>query len=99
MTDDAGRVICIDVKSEDVRTEWIWGAFKMPGRIFHELRQFWLSRPEPDEYIGTLVNAWLAQGGEAVGIRAGSLYADVGTLEGYRLALELLGPGGAKAAQ
>jgi hypothetical protein len=71
----------------------------MPGHIFHELREFWLSRPEPDEYIGTLDNAWIAQGGEAVAVRAGELYADVGTLEGYRLALELLGPGGAQAAR
>ena len=34
----------------------------------------------------------MAEGGEAVGIRAGTLYADVGTLEGYRLAMELLAP-------
>ncbi|HVG46518.1 MAG TPA: nucleotidyltransferase family protein [Rubellimicrobium sp.] len=99
VTDTQGRVLAIDVKSEEVRTHWIWGAFKMPGHIFHELRDFWLSRPEPDEYIGTLVNAWIAQGGEAVAVRAGELYADVGTLEGYRLALELLGPGGARAAR
>lgn len=99
VTDPQGRVLSIDVKSEEVRSHWIWGAFKMPGHVFHELREFWLSRPEPDEYIGTLVNAWIAQGGEAVAVRAGELYADVGTLEGYRLALELLGPGGAQAAR
>ena len=99
VTDPQGRVLSIDGKSEEVRSHWIWGAFKMPGHVFHELREFWLSRPEPDEYIGTLVNAWIAQGGEAVAVRAGELYADVGTLEGYRLALELLGPGGAQAAR
>ena len=49
-----------------------------------------VARPEPDEYIGTLVNAWLAQGGEAVGVRAGTSYVDVGTLDGYRSAMEAL---------
>jgi dTDP-glucose pyrophosphorylase len=94
VTDEAGRVLAIDVKQPTVRTEWVWGAFKMPGRVFHELRAFWRARPEPDEYWGTLVNAWLAEGGEAVGLRAGTLYADVGTLEGYRMAMELLAPEG-----
>jgi dTDP-glucose pyrophosphorylase len=92
VTDEGGRVVAIDVKSPEVRTEWIWGAFKMPGAVFHDLHDFWRARPEPDEYWGTLVNAWLAQGGEAVGVRAGTLYADVGTLEGYRMAMELLAP-------
>ncbi|WP_210528765.1 sugar phosphate nucleotidyltransferase [Rubellimicrobium arenae] len=99
VTDADGRVLAIDVKSPEVRTNWIWGAFKMPGHIFHELREFWLSRRDPDEYIGTLVNAWIEQGGQALGVRAGTLYADVGTLEGYRMAMELLGPEPARAAR
>jgi dTDP-glucose pyrophosphorylase len=97
VTDEAGRVLAIDVKSPEARSDWIWGAFKMPGAVFHELHAFWRARPEPDEYWGTLVNAWLAQGGEAVGVRAGTLYADVGTLEGYRMAMELLAPSSAQA--
>lgn len=92
VTDDAGRVIEIQVKSPEARTRWIWGAFKMPGHVFHELHAFWQARPEPDEYVGTLVNAWLAQGGEAVGVRAGESYVDVGTLDGYRSAMQLLRP-------
>jgi hypothetical protein len=40
--------------------------------------------------MGTLVNAYLAQGGEAFGIRAGETYVDVGTIGGYRQALTLL---------
>ena len=40
--------------------------------------------------MGTLVNAYLAQGGEAWGIRAGQAYVDVGTLSGYREAMRLL---------
>jgi glucose-1-phosphate thymidylyltransferase len=91
VTDAAGSVRAIDVKSATVRSNWVWGAFRMPGRVFHELHAFWQARPDPDEYVGTLVNAWLAEGGEAVGVRAGTSYADVGTLEGYRMAMELLG--------
>lgn len=90
VTDGKGRVIEIQVKSAEARSNWIWGAFKMPGQVFYELRDFWVNRPEPDEYVGTLVNAWLAQGGEAVGVRAGSSYFDVGTLEGYRTAMQTL---------
>jgi dTDP-glucose pyrophosphorylase len=92
VTDAAGRVEEIQVKTPEARSNWIWGAFKMPGHVFHELHDFWRARPEPDEYVGTLVNAWLAQGGEAVGVRAGSSYVDVGTLDGYRSAMQLLRP-------
>ena len=92
VTDESGRVLEIQVKSEAARSHWIWGAFKMPGEVFHELHDFWLSRPEPDEYVGTLINAWLAKGGEAVGVRAGRSYVDVGTLDGYRSAMQLLRP-------
>ncbi len=90
--DEAGRVREIRVKSHGAPTRWIWGAFKMPGQVFHELRRFWQARPEPDEYVGTLVNAWLAEGGEAVGVPAGASYADVGTLEGYQQVMQSLGP-------
>jgi hypothetical protein len=87
-----GSVIEIQVKSANARTHWIWGAFKMPGAVFHELHGFWRARPQPDEYVGTLVNAWLAQGGSAIGVRAGTSYVDVGTLDGYRAAMQLLRP-------
>jgi tRNA (mo5U34)-methyltransferase len=40
--------------------------------------------------MGTLVNAYLAHGGEAVGVRGGEAYVDVGTLHGYREAIRLL---------
>ncbi|HET7410920.1 MAG TPA: sugar phosphate nucleotidyltransferase [Paracoccaceae bacterium] len=92
VTDADGRVEEIQVKSAQARSTWVWGAFRMPGAVFHELHRFWRARPEPDEFIGTLVNAWLAEGGEAVGVRAGELYADVGTLEGYQTVMQLLGP-------
>ena len=90
-TDRAGRVREIQVKSTEARTNWIWGAFKMPGATLHALHALWLERGRTDEYIGTLVNAWLAAGNPAWGVRAGSSYVDVGTIGGYRAAMHLLG--------
>jgi NDP-sugar pyrophosphorylase family protein len=85
-----GCVLEIQVKQQNAGSNWIWGAFKMPGAILHELYSFWVERDCRDEYIGTLINAWLARGGHAVGIRAGESYVDVGTLNGYREAMNLL---------
>jgi dTDP-glucose pyrophosphorylase len=80
----------IQVKQQNAASRWIWGAFKMPGEVFERLRQLWLARHEADEYFGTLVNAYLASGGSAVGVKAGEAYVDVGTLNGYRAAMTLL---------
>lgn len=90
-TDRQGRVRKIQVKSVHACSKWIWGAFKMPGITLHALHALWLRRERHDEYIGTLVNAWLAEGGAAWGMRAGDSYVDVGTLNGYREAMRLLG--------
>jgi glucose-1-phosphate thymidylyltransferase len=88
--DSEDRVVEIQVKRPDATSGWIWGAFKMPGRVLEELRTLWVEREGRDEYIGTLVNEYLARGGEAVGVRAGRSYVDVGTLHGYREAIGLL---------
>jgi dTDP-glucose pyrophosphorylase len=88
--DAEGAVEEIQVKSPQARSRWIWGAMRMPGRVYHGLRAAWLARERQDEYLGTLVNAWLAQGGMAAGVRAGGAYVDVGTLHGYREATILL---------
>jgi dTDP-glucose pyrophosphorylase len=85
-----GEVIEIQVKSPTPATHWIWGAFKMPARVFRELEDLWRLRQQRDEYVGTLVNAYLAAGGTAVGVKAGAAYVDVGTLNGYREAIALL---------
>jgi hypothetical protein len=87
---DGDRVREIQVKRPGAGSNWIWGAFKLPGHVLHELHSLWLERDRTDEYVGTLVNAWLAKGGEALGIRAGTAYVDVGTLNGYRAAIRLL---------
>ena len=61
ITDTENRVCEIRVKSVEVRTHWVWGAFKMPGAVFHQLHRLWLRRDRQDEFFGTLVNAWLAE--------------------------------------
>ena len=63
----------------------------MTGGILRELHRLWTARHQADEYVGTLVNAWLEQGGTARGVRAGQSYVDVGTVRGYREAVLLLG--------
>jgi hypothetical protein len=78
------------VKQKNAASKWIWGAFKLPGYLLNELHDLWQARDCVDEYIGTLVNAWLARGGHALAIRAGESYVDVGTLHGYREAIQLL---------
>jgi glucose-1-phosphate thymidylyltransferase len=85
-----GEVIEIRVKQPIDDGSWVWGAFKMPGAVLHELHQLWLRRDPPDEYFGTLVNAYIARGGHAQGLKAGESYVDVGTFNGYREANVLL---------
>jgi hypothetical protein len=62
----------------------------MNGAILGELYKLWCEREQQDEYVGTLVNAYLKTGGRARGIRTGSSYVDVGSLHGYREAILLL---------
>ena len=90
VSDEDGAVREIQVKQREPRSTWVWGAFKMPGRVFHELYALWREPGRGDEYIGTLVNAYLAIGGRATAVKAGQAYVDVGTLHGYREALKLL---------
>jgi glucose-1-phosphate thymidylyltransferase len=91
VADEDGRVRQIQVKQESPSTHWVWGAFKMPGAIFRSLHELWKQRK--DEYIGTLVNAWIAQGGEAWAVPGGTSYLDVGAMEGYYEAMRLLAGG------
>jgi hypothetical protein len=91
LLDDRDQVLEVRVQRRDPGTEWIWGAFKMPGRVFRDLHALWSARECRDEYVGTLVNAYLAAGGSALGRKAGESYMDVGTMHGYFDALLMLG--------
>jgi dTDP-glucose pyrophosphorylase len=83
-------VVEIQVKVPNPTSSWVWGAIGMPGHAFLALRDLWLARGSTDEYLGQLLNAWIAGGGRVAGVRAGELYVDVGTVHGYREALDLL---------
>jgi dTDP-glucose pyrophosphorylase len=90
LVDDHGRVLRIDVKQPNAVSRWIWGAFKMPARVFRELFELWSEPNRRDEYFGTLVNAYLERGGRANAVRAGEAYVDTGTVHGYREAVQML---------
>lgn len=90
VADENGTVLQIQVKQQHADSNWIWGAFKMPGHVLQQLHDLWIERERTDEYMGTLVNEFLARGGMAVAVRAGQAYVDVGTLNGYREAIRLL---------
>lgn len=90
---DGDRVTEIQVKQPAAASKWIWGAFKMSARGFRELQSLWTTRDRRDEYFGTLVNAYLAAGGQGLGVKAGESYVDVGTIGGYRTAMALLAEG------
>jgi dTDP-glucose pyrophosphorylase len=94
-----GQVLTVEVKQPAPRSRWIWGAFKMPGAVLADLFLLWCEREQHDEYLGTLLNAYIERGGEVRGVRAGRGYVDVGTLHGYRQALRLLGSAHDDAAE
>jgi dTDP-glucose pyrophosphorylase len=88
--DDDDYVREIQVKKTGADSHWIWGAFKMRGATLQALHDLWVERGRSDVYMGTLVNEWIARGGRARAVRAGTNYVDVGTLHGYREAITLL---------
>jgi dTDP-glucose pyrophosphorylase len=90
VTGPAGQVLEVQVKPVEPKTRWVWGAFKLDGGILRRLHELWLEREREDEYVGTLVNAYLAGGGTATAVAAGQAYVDTGTLHGYHEAMELL---------
>lgn len=88
--DSRGRVLSISVKDPHIKTPWIWGAMKVTHDAFLDIAMLWRARDRRDEYLGTLINAWIAQGGVAFGSRNGTSYSDVGTLHGWRGALHVM---------
>lgn len=90
VADEGGEVTEVRVKSTEVVTPWVWGAFKLRGRVMRELHALWCARTPRDPYFGTLVDAWLETGGRATAVRYGRAYVDTGTVGGYREAIQLL---------
>jgi glucose-1-phosphate thymidylyltransferase len=88
--DDLGYVQEVQVKSKSARSNWIWGAVTATGEAFHRLKLLWESRHRSDEYLGDLLNAFIAAGNVVRGKSCGEIYMDVGTLAGYRNAQDYL---------
>jgi glucose-1-phosphate thymidylyltransferase len=84
------QVLQVEVKKASPSSNWVWGALKMPAHVLEQLHELWCDRGKTDEYIGTLINAWLARGGKAFGFPVGSRYFDVGTMNGYLEAMRIL---------
>jgi glucose-1-phosphate thymidylyltransferase len=91
VTDESGRVSQVLVKQQGTAHRWVWGGMRMSGKVLRDLFVLWSQRDRSDEYLGTLVNEYIAGGGAVFGAKVGSAYVDVGTLHGYREALRLLG--------
>lgn len=85
-----GYVEEVQVKVPHPDSNWVWGAFRLPGRIMAELYELWCERDRRDEYFGSLVNAYIGRGGVVSGVKRGEVYVDVGTLHGYHEALRVL---------
>jgi dTDP-glucose pyrophosphorylase len=88
--DQQGYVTSVEVKKPEPKSHWVWGAVTTTGNAFHELKLLWEARHRSDEYLGDLLNAYIAAGSIVRGVSAGELYMDVGTLEGYRNAQDYL---------
>jgi len=52
--DGGNRVTEIEVKRPKPRTQFVWGAFRLPGRTLKELHALWVTRAPRDPYLGTL---------------------------------------------
>jgi dTDP-glucose pyrophosphorylase len=90
VSDPQGYVEKVEVKQRDARSQWVWGAVTATGDAFHALKLLWESRHREDEYLGHLLNAYIAAGNAVRASCSGELYMDVGTLDGYHRALQYL---------
>lgn len=88
--DEHGYVERVEVKQPRPESNWIWGAVTARGSAFRALRRLWEARHREDEYLGHLLNAYIAAGNPVRATFAGEHYMDVGTLEGYHAAQDYL---------
>src|SRR3954453_9736288 len=88
--DEFGFVRRVDVKKKNAESHWIWGAVTATGTAFHALKLLWEARHREDEYLGDLLNAYIAAGNAVRGTYSGETYMDVGTVGGYHAAQDFL---------
>ena len=90
ISDEHGYVKGVEVKQSSPHSHWVWGAVTSTGEAFHNLKLLWESRHRQDEYLGHLLNAYIAAGNVVRATSIGEIYMDVGTLDGYHQALNFL---------
>jgi dTDP-glucose pyrophosphorylase len=88
--DEQGFVERVQVKQPQPASHWIWGAVTVSGKAFKALKHLWNARHREDEYLGHLVNAYIAAGNQVRATYSGEHYMDVGTIEGYHSAQDFL---------
>lgn len=88
--DQQNFVTQVEVKVANPHSHWIWGAITASGQALHDLKLLWDSRHRQDEYLGTLLNAYIASGSAIRAHHVGETYIDVGTMEGYQRAQDFL---------
>lgn len=88
--DQQNFVTKVEVKVPTPHSNWIWGAITTSGEAFHSLKLLWEARHREDEYLGTLLNAYIDAGNTVRGHHVGETYIDVGTMEGFHRAQDFL---------
>jgi glucose-1-phosphate thymidylyltransferase len=88
--DEQGFVERVEVKQAQPGSHWIWGAVTASGKAFRALKHLWNARHCEDEYLGHLLNAYIAAGNPVRATYSGEHYMDVGTIEGYHSAQDFL---------
>lgn len=80
----------VEVKVHRPHSNWIWGAITTTGDAFRSLKLLWEARHREDEYLGSLLNAYIDAGNAVRGHHVGETYIDVGTMEGFHRAQDFL---------
>jgi glucose-1-phosphate thymidylyltransferase len=88
--DDLEYVERVEVKRPDAHSHWIWGAVTCTGEGFHALKLLWEARHREDQFLGHLLNAYIAAGNPVRATHSGEIYMDVGTVEGFHAAQDFL---------
>ena len=90
ISDEQDYVEKVEVKQSNPGSHWVWGAVTARGAAYRELKYLWDARHRQDEYLGHLLNAYMAAGNPVRALSLGEHYMDVGTLEGYHAAQDYL---------
>ena len=81
--DDSGKIVGIDVKPQEPRSEWIWGCAAGRTRSWSGLRE--------TLWPGSCVDLLCRGGGDVRGLELSDVWLDIGTKEALRRAIACAG--------